>query len=77
MEIRHIFEIADFIAVALVQWGNYLKIKKSSYGWLLSMIAITYFIFRANCCGYYSQGIGHMISLSMATYGFISWRKAN
>ncbi len=68
-------EIFDFIAVMGIQIGNYLKIKKLSTGWLLSMCSIAYFIVRALGCNFWSQSIGHMISFCMALYGFIAWRK--
>lgn len=67
-------ELFDLFSVFLIQIGNYLKIKKLSYGWLLSLIAIFYFILRAFSCGLYSQSLGHCISFSLALYGFISWR---
>jgi len=69
------FEWFDLLAIGLIHLGNYHKINKKSIGWLFSCIAIIYFIGRSISCGFISQPLGHMISLTLALYGFYTWRK--
>lgn len=68
-------QLLDLLMIGLVHIGNYFKIQKNKIGWLISMIAITYFIVRSFWLGLYSQSFGHCISFSMAMYGFIKWYK--
>ena len=70
-----IFELTDALAIICVHIGSFLKIKKRSIGWLFSMCAITYFIARTIDIGLVSQCIGHGVSLTLATFGFLKWRK--
>lgn len=69
------FEIADLLAVVLVQVGSYYKIKGRSLGWGLSLIAITYFLIRILFCGFYAQSIGHLVSWCFALRGLILWKR--
>ncbi len=68
-------EILDFLAGCLIQYGNYLKIRKNHLGWMVSMIAIIYWVIRAHTTGFSSQMFWHMVSFMMASYGYLSWRK--
>ena len=68
-------EVTDFIAGMTIQMGNILKIKKLPIGWLLSLVAIAYWIIRAHTTGFYSQTFWHAVSFSVATFGYLQWRK--
>lgn len=68
-------EITDFLCGALIQYGNYLKVKKNYLGWLCSMVAIVYWIVRGISTGFQSQSFWHMVSFMVAFYGFICWKK--
>lgn len=68
-------EITDFLAGCLIQYGNYLKIRKNPIGWLFSMGAILYWVGRAHMTGFNSQCLWHMVSFMMAAYGYFIWRK--
>jgi hypothetical protein len=69
------YQIIDFIVGAMIQVGSYYKIKKNRVGWLISICSIFYWMFRAGSMGLYSQGFWHLVSLSIASYGFYSWSK--
>jgi Nicotinamide mononucleotide transporter len=69
------FEITDFIAGCLIQYGNYLKIKKNALGWLCSMIAVVYWVLRAGSMDLKSQMFWHIVSFMVMSYGFLSWRR--
>ncbi|MBS0616496.1 MAG: hypothetical protein JSR58_08100 [Verrucomicrobia bacterium] len=71
------FEITDFLAGLTIQVGNFLKIQKLATGWLFSLIAIGYWIMRAHTTGFYSQTFWHMVSFSVAGFGFLKWRKTS
>jgi len=66
-------EIIDFFMGILTHIGNYFKIHKKSYGWLISMVAIIWWIFRAGSLGLYSQSFWSCVSFCIASYGFYSW----
>lgn len=68
-------EILDFIAGIFIQYGNYLKIRKKSLGWLFSLVAIIYWICRAQSMSLNSQAFWHICSFMMAAYGYWNWRK--
>lgn len=70
------FEISDFMAGCLIQYGNYLKIKKNSFGWLCSMVAVVYWVLRAGSLDLKSQMFWHIVSFMVMSYGFLSWRTA-
>ena len=70
----NILEVFDLVAIRNIHFSNLLKIKKMYAGWLLSSCSIMYFIYRAYSLDLKSQTLGHLISLSMAIYGFYSWK---
>lgn len=67
--------ITDFIAGLFIQVGTYFKIKKSKWGWFISMCCIIYWFIRAFSNGLYSQCFWHIFSLCLALYGYINWNK--
>ncbi len=76
MDFHHwVFEITDMMAIICVHIGSYLKIKKRSIGYAFSMTAILYFTLRSAHIGLISQGAGHIVSFSLAAYGFWKWRR--
>lgn len=70
-----ILEITDFIAGITIQVGNYFKIRKLAIGWFFTLIAVLYWFFRVNRCGFISQSFWYVYSSMVATYGFLSWKK--
>lgn len=66
-------EICDCLAGCLIQYGNFLKIRKKAVGWLCSMIAIVYWVFRAHTTGFVMQQFWHITSFMVASYGFFNW----
>jgi hypothetical protein len=75
MQMKETMELLDFSAGLLIQAGNYYKIRKRACGWLLSMIAIVYWIARARFTGFQAQMFWHMVSFMMAASGWLMWRK--
>ncbi len=73
IDYRTILECTDFLAGVFIQNGNYLKIRKLARGWLFSMIAIAYWVIRAQTTGFQSQMFWHIVSFCMAFYGFRAW----
>lgn len=70
-----LWEIADLLAIGNIHLGNYFKIKRKSIGWAFSALSVIYFIGRSLSIGLVSQCIGHAISLCLAIYGFLSWKR--
>lgn len=68
-------DITDFIAGALIQIGSYYKIKKNNVGWLISIVCIFYWMARAITMSLYSQCFWHLVSLSLAVYGYFNWKE--
>lgn len=72
---KELLEITDFAAGLTIQIGNYYKIRKKAFGWLLSMAAIVYWICRAQSTGFQAQMFWHLVSFLMAGYGYYKWKK--
>jgi hypothetical protein len=67
-------EITDFIAGCMIQLGTYLKIQKNPIGWIMTMVTIIYWVWRASYTGFISQQFWHIVSFLMALHGYVTWR---
>lgn len=67
-------ELTDFMTGLAIQVASYLKVRKNHWGWLLSMLAIIYWVVRGYTTGYVSQCFWHFVSFCVAFWGFFKWR---